>query len=257
MAQTVRSLLGAQRDSGVAWCAMVENVQFAVASGRSGSGILDTPSGAGAAAGLVLVHEWWGINGHVRDLAGRFAKAGFLTLAPDLYDGKIAKTAEEAGSLMQALDWSDAVARLAGAVSHLRSHRACNGRVGMVGFCMGGALTFAAACNVEGLGAAVPFYGVPAAPWNDWRKVRAPIQAHFSTHDTWAKASAARDIQRTLADLGREMELYVYDAQHAFMNDTRKDVYDAKSAEVAWGRAVAFLSRHLVAAEATPDTKRS
>jgi carboxymethylenebutenolidase len=104
---------------------------------------------------------------------------------------------------------------------------------------MGGALSFASACQIKGLSAVVPFYGVP--PGGDWSKVTSPVQAHFASHDEWATVDKAKAIQHAL---GGKMELHVYDAQHAFCNDRRPEVYDAEAARQAWTRAVAFVRTH-------------
>jgi carboxymethylenebutenolidase len=202
------------------------------------------PPGVRAPA-LVLVHEWWGVNDHVRSLADRFSREGFLVFAPDLFHGKTTKDAGEAGALMAALDWKRALAEIGSSVAFLGDHVHGNGRVGVTGFCLGGALTFAAAANVDGLSAAVPFYGLPKPEFAHWERVRAPLQAHFAARDEWAKASIAKEIQGRLEALGRAMELHVYDADHAFVNDARPEVYDAEAAKLAWQRAVAFLKKHL------------
>jgi carboxymethylenebutenolidase len=206
-------------------------------------GALSLPSEEGVAPALVLVQEWWGITEHVRSLVDRFAAEGLVVLAPDLYDGRVAQNAEDAAALMNALDTQLAVRKIAAAADLLRSHPRSNGRVGVTGFCMGGALAFRAACDVENLGAVVPFYGLPGDV--DWARVTAPIMAHFAEHDDWAKASSARALAAQLGKLGKEMTLHVYDASHAFMNDTRPEVYNAEVAKVAWSRTVKFLKSHL------------
>ena len=118
----------------------------------------------------------------------------------------------------------------------------CTGKVAVMGFCMGGALAFATACRVPGLCAVVPFYGVPTAA--DWSKVDAPIQAHFASRDGWAKASSAKEIQAALAARNQPMELHVYDADHAFMNERRPEVHDPAAARLAWQRACDFIRQH-------------
>jgi carboxymethylenebutenolidase len=220
-------------------------VSFHAKNGTAASGILvEAPPGAKAPC-LVLVQEFWGINDHVRSIAERFAREGFLVVAPDLYHGEVAKTREEASRLMGALDWKLALDEIAGAVEYARARPRSNGKVAIAGFCLGGALSFAAATTVEGLAAVVPFYGVPKAPWNEWSRVRAPIQAHFSATDDWAKPELARDIEKAVLAQGKPMELYVYDAKHAFMNDARPEAYDAASAKLAWERTIAFLRKHM------------
>jgi len=208
-------------------------------------GELTEPSGTGEAPSLVLIQEWWGINDHIRSIADRLAKEGFLVVAPDLYHGKVAKDASEAGKLMTELDTLQAVQEIAGAAAFLKEHARGNGKVGVIGFCMGGALSFAAACHVEGLSAVVPFYGTPPAEKVDYAKVTAPILAHFAKNDDWATVAKAEEIKKQLDALGKPMQLEVYDAGHAFVNDTRPEAYDEKSAKLAWQRSIDFLKKNL------------
>jgi carboxymethylenebutenolidase len=224
---------------------MTTSVSFKSKSGSDVSGALAEPSGTGKAPCVVLVQEYWGINDHVKSLVERLAKEGFLVVAPDLYHGKIAKDSTEASKLMTALDTLVAVKEIAGATAFLKEHARGNGKVGVIGFCLGGALSFASACHVEGLSAVVPFYGIPPADKVDYAKVTAPIMAHFATKDEWASVAKAEEIKKQLDDRGHPMELHVYDSQHAFVNDTRPEVYDATNAKLAWERTVAFLKKHL------------
>jgi carboxymethylenebutenolidase len=156
-------------------------------------GALALPEGDQPAPGVVVLQEFWGVNDHIRSIVDRWAAAGFVALAPSLYRGQLAGTREEASKLMGGLDRARAVADIAGAVAALRAHQRCSGKIGVTGFCMGGAYAFAAATLVPGLSAVVPFYGVP--PSADWSKVTAPVQAHFSATDDWAKPELARKIQ--------------------------------------------------------------
>jgi carboxymethylenebutenolidase len=224
---------------------MTNAVSFTSPKGRPTSGHLAIPEGVAAVGAVVLIHEWWGLNDHTRDLSGRLAKAGFLVLAVDLYDGRATADPGEAAKLMTALDTHDAVDRVAGAAAWLRAHPRSNGKVGVTGFCMGGAMSFAAACHVPGLAAVAPFYGVPNRDKVDYTKVTAPIQAHFAKNDEWASVAKAAAIRDELRERGREMDLCEYDAGHAFVNDTRPEAYHAPSATLAWERMVAFFHQHL------------
>lgn len=224
---------------------MTTNVTFKGKDGSEVSGEVVEPSGTGKAPSVVLIQEWWGINDHIRSLAERLAKEGFLVVAPDLYHGKVAKDATEAGTLMTALDTLQATREIAAAADFLKAHPRGNGKVGVIGFCMGGALSFAAACHVEGLSAVVPFYGTPPAEKVDYAKVTAPILAHFAKNDDWATVAKAEAIKTQLDALGKKMTLEVYDAGHAFVNDTRPEAYDEKSAKLAWQRSIDFLKKNV------------
>jgi carboxymethylenebutenolidase len=226
---------------------MATQLTYASASGEERVGAFQKPADSGKSGGIVVVQEWWGLSDHIKTLCDRFAEAGFLALAPDLYHGKIAKTKEEAGRMMGGLDTKKAVAEIADAAARLKAEPGCNGRVAVVGFCMGGALTLAAACSVDGLAAAVPFYGLPQLPLDAYARVKTPLQAHFARRDDWAKSSVAEEIQKTVRSGGGQMDLFVYDAGHAFMRSTDPEVYDATNARLAWERAIDFLRKHLAA----------
>lgn len=191
--------------------------------------------------GLVLIQEWWGLNPQIKATADRFAAQGFRVLVPDLYRGKLAASSEEANHLMSGLDFVDACDQdLAGAVRHLAP-----GRVGVMGFCMGGALTVAAAARLDGLSAAVCFYGVPPRALADPARIEIPFQGHFATRDDWCTAAVAQQLEADMKAAGRRPEIHHYEADHAFFNASRPEVHDAAAAELAWQRALAFLNRHL------------
>lgn len=224
---------------------MTPTVTFPARNGKPASGELFLPPGDNRVPGLILVQEWWGVNDHIRSVARRFAAAGFAVLAIDLYHGVVAKDADEARKLMTALDGDQSIEEIAGAVRFLQAHPRGAGKVGILGFCLGGAFAFRAAANLPELSAAVPFYGLPPAEKVDYTKTRVPIQAHFASRDQRVPADKAREIQKTIEAHGGTMELFVYEADHAFVNDTRPDVYNPAAAEAALGRAIAFLGKHL------------
>jgi len=224
---------------------MAENITFASKTGAETKGAIALPPGDGKAPGLVLIQEWWGLNDHIRSLVDRFAAAGFITLAPDLYHGKSTQDPGEAAKLMTALDGDRSIEEIAGAVSYLQKHARANGKVGITGFCLGGAFSFRAATMIPELAAAVPFYGIPPADKADYSKVTAPIMAHFASHDQFVDPTKAEAIQKQLDARGQSMELFMYDADHAFMNDSRPDVYKPEAAKLAWNRTIAFLQKHL------------
>jgi carboxymethylenebutenolidase len=213
-----------------------QRVTFPSSVGEA-SGVLVTPAGGGVHPAIVVLQEWWGINDQIQSVAARYADAGFVAIVPDLYHGAVARTADEAGAMMKALDAAKAVQEIAGAVSFVRERS--NGKVAVTGYCMGGGLALASAVHIRGLAAVVPFYGLPGDL--DWAQVDAPIQAHFAQHDEWATVAGA---QKVKAAVQAPMELYTYDAQHAFANDRRPEVYNAEAAKLAWDRALAFVRSH-------------
>lgn len=204
-------------------------------------GELAEPSGDGKAPALVLIQEWWGVNDHIRTLVDRFAKDGFVVVAPDLYHGRVTTDSGEAGKMMNELDTLQAVKEIGAAVAYLKEHPRSNGKVGVTGFCLGGALTLASACFVPGLSAAVSFYGIPPGDKVDYSKATLPVMMHIAKKDGWVTPEKAEEVKKQLKDV----ELHLYDADHAFVNDTRPEVYDEKNAKLAWDRSVAFFKKHL------------
>lgn len=215
-------------------------IDFARPDGGETRGYL-TIAGEGK-PGIVVIQEWWGLNDQICGVADRFARAGYNALAPDLYRGRVTAEADEANHLMTGLDFPDATRQdLGGAVAHLgRSSR----RVGVMGYCMGGALTIAAAVHLPAVAAAVCFYGIPPADFADPAKIKAPFQGHFANQDDWCTPAAVDALEKTMKGAGAKPEIFRYDAQHAFCNE-RSPAYHLASAEQAWERMTSFLGKHL------------
>jgi carboxymethylenebutenolidase len=196
------------------------------------------PSGDGKGPGVIVLQEYWGINDQLKGIASAWADAGFIAVVPDLYKGKLAKTSDEAMSMMKALDFGAAVGEIAGAAEWVKAHARSTGKVAVTGYCMGGALTLATAVNVRGLSAAVAFYGFPGDL--DWSKIDAPLQMHFAQHDDLATVASGEKIKAGVTSA----EFHVYDAQHAFCNDARPEVYNADACKLAWQRTLEFVRKH-------------
>ena len=227
---------------------MGELVDFP-SNGHGASGYLALPEG-GSGPGLIVIQEWWGLVPHIEDLCDRFAAEGFVALAPDLFHGETTTEPDEAGKLMMAMNLDRAVQDLTGAVAFLQGHDAVTGTtLGVTGFCMGGGLTLVAACELpDAFGAVVPWYGL--IPWPgaqpDWSKIQAPVEGHYAGQDGFFTPEAARDLEAALRGLGKSATFYVYDdADHAFFNDTRPEVYDPEAATLAWSRTLDFLHTNL------------
>ncbi len=201
---------------------------------------------AGAGAGrpsVIVIQEWWGLNDQICGVADRFARAGYNALAPDLYKGRVTQQPDEATPLMTGLDFPGATHQdIRGAAQHLK---AMGGKVAVMGFCMGGALTIAASVHVPEVSAGVCFYGIPPKELADPANLAVPLQAHFANKDDWCTPAAADALEATMRAAGRAPEIYRYDAAHGFFNERRADVYDANCAQQAWDRMTAFLGKHL------------
>lgn len=192
--------------------------------------------------GIVVIQEWWGLNDQIKRVADRFAAAGYNALAPDLYKGRVTQKPDEANHLMTGLDFVGASDQdIAGAVKHLAG---ISGKVGVMGFCMGGALTIAACARVPGIACGVPFYGVPPAQLADPAKITVPLQGHFANKDDWCTPQVVDEFEKAMIQAGNKPEFYRYDAAHAFFKDDGA-AYDATAAKQAWERTHAFLSKHL------------
>ena len=216
------------------------------ANGRTTPGYLATPAG-GKGPGLILIQEYWGLVDHIKRVADRFASAGFVTLAPDLYHGKTTKSPDEAGKLLMALNIAEAAKDMRGAAEFLLQNDAVTSeRVGILGFCMGGQLALYAGTEYpDKFAAVVDFYGVHPNVQVDAAKLRVPVLAHFAKRDTHTAESDARAFVQRVQGAEKEIEAHFYDADHAFFNDTRPEVYDKESAELAWERSLEFLREHV------------
>lgn len=222
-----------------------EMIEFP-ANGRTASGYLARPD-AGSGLGVVVVQEWWGLVGHIRDVVDRFADDGFVALAPDLYHGESTRSPDAAGKLMMALEMATVAKDLRGAATQLRDRDdVTSKRVGVVGFCMGGQLAlFGGQEYPELFGAVVNFYGVHPSVKIEPERVKVPVLAHFATRDTMTTPEIASALVEALRDAGARIEAHHYEADHAFFNDQRPEVYSATDAELAWQRTVTFLRREL------------
>lgn len=218
-----------------------ESLSFDTANGPGMAyvSLPDDPSGKA----VIVVQEYWGLNDHIKDIANRYANEGFVAIAPDLYRGKIAKDSGEASQMMRALSIDDGVDTIknaidAAALAHDLSH------FGITGYCMGGTYALRSACELEGLSAAAPFYG--DLPDDDvLQKLTTPTIFISATQDAWINPEKVAHLE----DMTERFELPVrsvkYEADHAFFNDTRPDVYNETAARDAWALVVGFFNDKL------------
>lgn len=215
------------------------------ANGRTANGYLSLPGKPGP--GLLVIQEWWGLVDHIKDLADRFAAEGFVALAPDLYHGDMTKSPDKAGKMLMALNIEEAGKDLSGAAMYLLEHDQVQPKkVGAMGFCMGGQLAlFAASRFPDQISAAVDFYGIHPNVKIDASTVGGPVLAHFGKRDASVPREAADALIDSLKQNGKSVEAYFYDADHAFFNDTRPEVYDRGAADLSWQRTLDFLNSTL------------
>ena len=194
-----------------------------------------------------MIQEWWGLVDHIKDVCDRFAAEGFVALAPDLYHGKTTKSPDEAGKLMMAMRIDEAERDLSAAVDYLSTlDSTTSEKIGVVGFCMGGALSLYTATKNPKIGACVVFYGGHPKVKPDLPNLNAPVLGLYAEKDGFVTPESVRELERKLKDLGKQIDVKIYpDTDHAFFNDTRPEVYNAEAAADAWQRTVEFLRKHL------------
>ena len=221
-----------------------EMIEFP-SNGRQTPGYLAVPSG-GRDPGIVVIQEWWGLVGHIKDVADRFAAEGFVALAPDLYYVKTADEPDEARNLMMSLQMDKAARDLSGAVEYLRGHPAVEPKkVGSVGYCLGGGLSLYLA-TVTPVDACVIYYGVLPGVQPDLSQLRSPVLGHYAEHDDFASPEAARALEEQIRAQGTSVEFHIYPGTtHAFFNDDRPEVYNEAAARQSWERSLAFFRQQL------------
>ncbi|MFB0900996.1 MAG: dienelactone hydrolase family protein [Dehalococcoidia bacterium] len=204
-------------------------------NGKNASGYLASPDTI--KGGIIVLQEWWGLNDHIKDLCNRFAAEGYLSLAPDMYDGTIAKEPDEAGKLMMALDIEQSGQKLNSAIDYLIEKT--GKKIGTIGFCMGGALSLFAACNAgDKIGACVDFYGIHPSIKYDWNNLTAPVLGLFAEHDDNVNPNIPI-YEKALKNHSKEFLFHTYPGtSHAFFNDTNIANYNKDAATDAWERVL-------------------
>jgi carboxymethylenebutenolidase len=210
-------------------------------------GILYTPSGAGPFPGIVVIHEWWGLNDWVKEQASKLADQGYVTLAIDLYRGKVAKDADMAHQIMRGVPEDRAKRDLAAAVTYLKTQKIVKAdRIGSIGWCMGGGYSLDVALQEPSLAATVINYGHLATDPAALKRINAPILGLFGGQDQGIPPDDVNKFAQQLKSLGKSVDIKIYsDAGHAFENPNNKYGYRAADAADAWQRTVAFFAAHL------------
>ena len=228
---------------------MGKSISFKRPDGKSVNGYLAEPKAGAKAPGMVVIQEWWGMNDQIRGVADKLAAAGYRALVPDLYRGKSTVDAKEAGHLMNGLNFGDAAGQdIRGAVQFLKKD---SPKVGVTGFCMGGALTILSAVNVPEADTGVIWYGYPPLEYVDASKIKAPLLGHFATRDQAFPIGKVDELEKKLKAANVKFEFHRYDAKHAFANETANEKklemleYNPKAAELAWKRTMDFLAKTL------------
>jgi carboxymethylenebutenolidase len=225
-------------------------IEFKRPDGQVLKGYLAEPSDISNAPGVVVIQEWWGLDEEVKAVANRLAQAGYRALVPDLYRGKLALEANEAEHLMGDLNFGDAAGQdIRGAVQYLKSTGST--KVAVTGFCMGGALTILAACNVPELDASVVWYGNPPLDYVNAQAITKPMLGHWALQDEFFPIAGVDQLEEKLKEAGVNYEFHRYDTKHAFANpksETRGLAplkYNAEAEKLAWERTLNFLQQYI------------
>lgn len=221
---------------------MGQTIIFKRPDGGECGGYLASPAGSDKVPGIVVIQEWWGLNDQIKGVAERLAALGYRALVPDLYKGKVTVDAAEANHLMTDLNFADAATQnVRGAAQHLKQTSA---KVGVVGFCMGGALTVLAAMYAPESDACSSWYGFPPDEAGDVRTIRKPLQLHFAEEDGFFTSDKAKALEAKLREGDVPFESYWYKAGHAFFNQDGPN-HNPKAAMLAWERTTEFFAKHL------------
>jgi carboxymethylenebutenolidase len=229
---------------------MADTVEFR-SNGNLASGYLAKPA-TGSGLGVLVIQEWWGLDSAIKANSDRLAANGFVALAPDLYHGEVAGHDEmdKAADLMKSMPPDRAARDMSGAVDYLAGHPAVTSRnIGVVGFCMGGMLSFLIAANrPDRVKAVVPFYGFPQGNMEpDWSKLTASVSGHMAEQDNFFAPAAAQALEAKLRGMGKDVTLTVHPGTgHAFMGPHNAlGTLNTAVAEQIWPQVVSFLKRTL------------
>jgi len=219
----------------------VESLNLSTSRGATTAYVAHPPTKVDTA--VILIQEWWGINDHILDLAGRYAKEGYLCVAPDLYRGRVATDTAEASALMQALAIDDGLEMIRKAMAAAAEAYQIR-RFAITGYCMGGTFALRAACEMPELKAAAPFYGdIPEE--SVLARLRVPTLFIAGKRDAWINPAKVNTLKEIAAKHNLPVEVVSYDADHAFFNDTRPQVYNPEAAADAWRRVLEHFGKHL------------
>ena len=221
----------------------LESVAVPTPAGGTALGALAVPARTPAPA-VLLIPEWWGLNDQIKAVAQELAGEGYLALAADIHDGRVATTSADAMALVGAFDAEAGLDKLTALADWLKRHESGTGKVGTIGWCFGGgwSLNVSLATPVE---ATVVYYGNVAKSAEQLASLASPVLGHFATRDARINAEMVSGFEAAMAAVGKtEFAVHWYDADHAFANPTGAR-YDAEDAALAWSRTLAFFAQHL------------
>lgn len=228
--------------------ASTQDASFKLEMGDEVKASVALPASTDKAPAVLLIHEWWGLNDQIKAVAAELANLGYLAIAVDLYDGKLATSPDEAKELMGKLDPEKATETMKGWVDWAKKHERCSGKVATLGWCFGGgwSLNTSVATPVD---ATVIYYGRVEKSVDDLKKLAGPVMGHFGKLDKSINEEMVKGFEKNMEAAGKTeaLTVYWYDADHAFANPTGAR-YDEANAKLAWERTTDFLNMNLKAA---------
>ena len=220
-----------------------ETLEFSTATGDTTAYVAMPAKIGDETKAILVIQEYWGLNDHIKDIANRYAGEGYIAIAPDLYHGTVATDKQEASKLMENLGIEDGLDTINNAMLAAQEKYGVI-KFGITGFCMGGTYALEAACKLEGIRAAAPFYGdIPEE--SVLTNLKCPVLFVSGTKDQWINTEKVAELERIAKTNLLPINVLKYEADHAFFNDTRPEVYDAKAAKDAWGKVLSFLNEEL------------
>ena len=226
---------------------MPENITAATVSfqvnGNMANGYLAHPTGSGTYPALIVIQEWWGVDAHIEDVTRRFARLGFVAIAPDLYHGQVTSEPDEARKLAMSLEYERAAKEIDGAALWMLDQPYTSGpKFGCVGYCMGGGLVLTTAIRNHNVGGAIVYYGGLPNPTESLEAIQAPVLAFYGD----GESDRANQLEKILSDGNKPHEVHIYQgAAHGFFNDTNVKGYNLAAAYDTWPRAIQFLKENL------------
>lgn len=217
-------------------------------NGSKTAGYLARPEGDGPFPGVIVIQEWWGLNDNIKDIAGRFAREGFVAFAPDLYHGDMTTEPDEAMKMMMALDIPRASHELVKAAEYLAGQPFVKSTgLGAIGFCMGGGLAFTLATDSPLIKAVAPFYGAAPDPIDKVQNLQGPAFIVYAENDAWFGQDVRDKVQQALTEHNKPHEIKVYPGtHHAFFNDTHTDgTHDPAASADAWQKVIELFRANL------------
>ena len=213
-------------------------------NGGTAEGYLALPE-SGKGPGVLVIQEWWGLNDNIKGIADRFAAQGYTAIAPDLYHGKVTAEPDEAQKLIMSMKMDQAAKDMSGAYDFIKKHEACSGKVGSIGWCLGGGLSLYIS-TLRPMDATVIYYGALPGVQPDLSKLSGPVLGHYAENDDWASPAAAKALEDQIRAQGKQVEFHQYaGTHHGFFNDTRDEVHSPEASKLCWDRTLAFFDQYL------------